>query len=271
MKHWSMVLGTGWQVYANNNWYLRKLKRIHDKVSSTFVKTEQVHEICVIKLLLNTTVFLEILRGKPFVLCFEHITGTCNQQWLTEKLTMKSTRFEKRAKIYRSLASEIINEDEAVIDQPIGTLKYPRVAKGLYVASPSGFLVVGDPLYVTGGKPQCYVPEIADETFAEDGGYHRPSNPVPKDCGYYLHAHQLVLCHPRTNEGLVTTFGDLESDTSSNMWGYKGDKSVLEIYKEWKSFPVGRGTRLECGGGEEVEMEEGDEIDAMLHQTGCGI
>ncbi|PWA85180.1 pseudouridine synthase family protein [Artemisia annua] len=117
---------------------------------------------------------------------------------------MKSTRFEKRAKIYRALASGIINEDEVVIDQPIGTLKYPRVAKGLYVASPSGFLVVGDPLYVTGEKPQCYVPEIADETFAEDGGYHRPANPVPEDCGYYLHAHQLVLCHPMTNEDINT-------------------------------------------------------------------
>ncbi|PWA88395.1 pseudouridine synthase family protein [Artemisia annua] len=118
---------------------------------------------------------------------------------------MKSTRFEKRAKIYRALASGIINEDEVVIDQPIGTLKYPRVAKGLYVASPSGFLVVGDPLYVTGGKPQCYVPEIADETFAEHGGYHRPANPVLEDCGYYLHAHQLVLCHPMTNEVAICT------------------------------------------------------------------
>ncbi|PWA63591.1 tetratricopeptide repeat (TPR)-like superfamily protein [Artemisia annua] len=39
----------------------------------------------------------------------------------------------------RALASGIINEDEVVIYQPIGTLKYPGVAKGLYVASPSGF------------------------------------------------------------------------------------------------------------------------------------
>ncbi|GJZ62118.1 RNA pseudouridine synthase 5 [Tanacetum coccineum] len=143
----------------------------------------------------------------------------------------------KMSKIYRALASGIINEDEIVIDQPIGTLKYPGVAKGLYVASPSGkpalsrvhvlkrdvqenvtvvqveiqsgrphqirihlsFIghpLIGDPLYVTGGKPQCSAPEIADETFAEDG----PANPVPGDCGYYLHAHQLVLCHPMTNE-----------------------------------------------------------------------
>ena len=28
---------------------------------------------------------------------------------------------------------------QVVIDQPIGTLTYPGVAKGLYVASPSGF------------------------------------------------------------------------------------------------------------------------------------
>lgn len=147
----------------------------------------------------------------------------------------------KMSKIYRALASGIINDDEVVIDQPIGTLKYPGVAKGLYVASPSGkpalsrvhvlkrdvqkkltvvqveiqsgrphqirihlsFIghpLIGDPLYVTGGKPQCSVPETVDDTFAEDGGYHRPANPVPGDCGYYLHAHQLVLCHPMTNE-----------------------------------------------------------------------
>ncbi|PWA50649.1 Pseudouridine synthase, catalytic domain-containing protein [Artemisia annua] len=66
------------------------------------------------------------LRGKPSVLCFEHIT---------EKLTMKSTR----SKNGKALASGIINADEVVIDQLIGTLKYPGVAKGLYVASTSSF------------------------------------------------------------------------------------------------------------------------------------
>ncbi|KAI7738793.1 hypothetical protein M8C21_021090 [Ambrosia artemisiifolia] len=152
----------------------------------------------------------------------------------------------KMSKIYRALACGIIKEDEVVIDQPIGTVKYPGVAKGLYVASPSGkpalskvhvlkrdvqnnltvvqveiqsgrphqirihlsFIghpLIGDPLYLTGGKPQCFVPEIVDETFAEDGGYHRPANPVPGDCGYYLHAHQLVLCHPMTNEVVEIT------------------------------------------------------------------
>ncbi|XP_071732893.1 RNA pseudouridine synthase 5-like isoform X2 [Rutidosis leptorrhynchoides] len=152
----------------------------------------------------------------------------------------------KMSKVYRALACGIINEDEIVIGQPIGTLKYPGVAKGLYVASPSGrpalskvhvlkrdvpnnltvvqveiqsgrphqirihlsFIghpLIGDPLYVSGGIPQLSATETLDETFAEDGGYNRPANPVPGDCGYYLHAHQLVLSHPMTNEMLKIT------------------------------------------------------------------
>ncbi|KAM0042716.1 putative 23S rRNA pseudouridine(1911/1915/1917) synthase [Helianthus debilis subsp. tardiflorus] len=162
------------------------------------------------------------------------------------KIDNEVNKVGKMSKIYRALASGIINEDEVVIDEPIGTVKYPGVAKGLYVASPSGkpalskahvlkrdvqnnltvvqveiqsgrphqirihlsFIghpLIGDPLYLTGGKPQCAVPETIDETFAEDGGYHRPANPVPGDCGYYLHAHQLVLCHPMTNEVIKIT------------------------------------------------------------------
>ncbi|PWA79674.1 pseudouridine synthase family protein [Artemisia annua] len=126
------------------------------------------------------------------------------------KVDNEVNKVGKMSKIYRALASGIINEDEVVIDQPIGTLKYPGVAKGLYVASLSGkpalsrvhvlkrdvqenvtvvqveiqsgrphqirihlsFIghpLIGDPLYVTGGKPQCSVPETVDETFAEDG------------------------------------------------------------------------------------------------------
>lgn len=28
----------------------------------------------------------------------------------------------------------------------------------------------------------------------------RPSNPVPGDCGYHLHAHRLVIHHPIKDE-----------------------------------------------------------------------
>ncbi|XP_042013687.1 RNA pseudouridine synthase 5 isoform X3 [Salvia splendens] len=41
-------------------------------------------------------------------------------------------------KLYRALASGVIVEDEVVIDHPIGLVRYPGVAQGLYVASPSG-------------------------------------------------------------------------------------------------------------------------------------
>ncbi|CAL5322365.1 hypothetical protein CsSME_00000610 [Camellia sinensis var. sinensis] len=147
----------------------------------------------------------------------------------------------KISKIYRALASGILDEDQVVIKQPIGMVQYPGVAKGLYVASPSGkpalskvkvlernvqgnctlveveiqsgrphqirihlsFIghpLMGDPLYVTGGQPKCFDPEVGDESFAQDGGYQRPVKPVPGDCGYHLHAHQLVLSHPTMSE-----------------------------------------------------------------------
>nr|XP_009589059.2 RNA pseudouridine synthase 5 isoform X4 [Nicotiana tomentosiformis] len=150
-------------------------------------------------------------------------------------------KMRKISKIYRALVSGVIDMDEVLIKQPIGTIKYPGVAKGLYVASPSGkpalssvhvlerdlennstlvqveiqsgrphqirihlsFIglpLIGDPLYVSGGQPKCFDPELMDESFEKDGGYQRPENPVPGDCGYNLHAHQIVLIHPITNE-----------------------------------------------------------------------
>lgn len=151
------------------------------------------------------------------------------------------SKIRKISKTYRALASGILRENEVIINQPIGMLKYPGVAKGLYVASPSGKLalskvcvlerdiqynrtlveveiqsgrphqirihlsfighpLIGDPLYVTGGRPQCFYPESVEEGFAQDGGYQRPLNPVPGDCGYHLHAHRLVFAHPLTNK-----------------------------------------------------------------------
>ncbi|XP_060675444.1 RNA pseudouridine synthase 5 isoform X3 [Ziziphus jujuba] len=44
----------------------------------------------------------------------------------------------KVTKIYRALVTGIIGEDEVIIKQPIGMVQYPGVAKGLYVATPSG-------------------------------------------------------------------------------------------------------------------------------------
>ncbi|XP_057427117.1 RNA pseudouridine synthase 5 isoform X2 [Lotus japonicus] len=63
-----------------------------------------------------------------------------------------------------------------------------------------GHPLLGDPLYAVGGQPKCMDCDFMDESFAEDGGYQRPTKPVPGDCGYYLHAHKLILSHPITNE-----------------------------------------------------------------------
>ncbi|XP_062092893.1 RNA pseudouridine synthase 5 isoform X2 [Humulus lupulus] len=150
----------------------------------------------------------------------------------------------KILKIYRALVTGIVCENKVNVNQPIGIVQYPGVAKGLYVASPSGkpalskvevlerdrnknctlvqveiqsgrphqirihlaFIghpLLGDPLYVVGGGPQCSDSEYVDDSFALDGGFLRPTKPVPGDCGYSLHAHQVTLSHITTNELII--------------------------------------------------------------------
>ncbi|KAL5716936.1 hypothetical protein ACHQM5_010037 [Ranunculus cassubicifolius] len=69
-----------------------------------------------------------------------------------------------------------------------------------------GHPLQGDPLYVAGGHPDnCFSSGSASANCAQDGGYERPVNAVPGDCGYYLHAHQVVLQHPATTEIIKIT------------------------------------------------------------------
>ncbi|CAM8954993.1 unnamed protein product [Rhodiola kirilowii] len=155
-------------------------------------------------------------------------------------MPLSSCTWRKILKKYRALVTGIVEEDEVVIKQPIGMMKYPGVAKGLYVASPSGkpslskvkvleretekhqtlveveiqsgrphqirihlaFIghpLLGDPLYASGGKPICFGTEVLAGNLPQDGGYQRPTNPVPGDCGYHLHAHRVELAQPITD------------------------------------------------------------------------
>ncbi|XP_031485391.1 RNA pseudouridine synthase 5 [Nymphaea colorata] len=150
------------------------------------------------------------------------------------------------SKVYRGLATGILEKDQVTIDQPIGRITYPGVAKGLYVACSSGkpaeskvvvlerdlgrnctlvqveissgrphqirihlsFIghpLLDDPLYGIGGIPKCSLPELRDERIALDGGYCRPTKPIPGDCGYHLHAYQLIFAHPVTNKVIKLT------------------------------------------------------------------
>ncbi|XP_037420539.1 RNA pseudouridine synthase 5-like isoform X4 [Triticum dicoccoides] len=70
-----------------------------------------------------------------------------------------------------------------------------------------GHPLVDDPLYGIGGQPKFHDLESTstDISFAYDGGYERPLQPVPGDCGYHLHAHWLVLSHPTTNKMVKIT------------------------------------------------------------------
>ncbi|KQK22183.1 hypothetical protein BRADI_1g65680v3 [Brachypodium distachyon] len=70
-----------------------------------------------------------------------------------------------------------------------------------------GHPLVDDPLYGIGGQPKFADLEHScpDVSFAYDGGYERPLQPVPGDCGYHLHAHWLVLCHPSTEKMVKIT------------------------------------------------------------------
>lgn len=150
-------------------------------------------------------------------------------------------------KKYRALATGVIHTSEIFVSQPIGTIPYPGVSKGLYAALPTGkpsqskvtvlsssqednwtlveveifsgrphqirihlayigHPLVGDPLYVSGGKPDVKTcvsfSDISHEcaTNEDDGGYSKPANAVPGDCGYHLHAHRLSIFHPMTEQ-----------------------------------------------------------------------
>ncbi|KAL2324787.1 hypothetical protein Fmac_023845 [Flemingia macrophylla] len=67
----------------------------------------------------------------------------------------------KIAKIYRALVSGIVENDKVTINQPIGMVKYPGVAKGLYVASQLA-------VFIEPGKPALSVVEILERSIQEN-------------------------------------------------------------------------------------------------------
>ncbi|RVW67382.1 RNA pseudouridine synthase 5 [Vitis vinifera] len=75
--------------------------------------------------------------------------------------------------------------------------------------------LLGDPLYVPGGQPKCCDAEFTNESYALDGGYQRPVKPVPGDCGYHLHAHQLVIKITAPLPPVLRTRGEEEELTEA--------------------------------------------------------
>ncbi|XP_058204702.1 RNA pseudouridine synthase 5 isoform X5 [Rhododendron vialii] len=226
---------------------LTQLQWQASKYSSLSLARQDLHPVPVHRLGRGTSGILLCARTKVAKTCLStyFADGTSVVRNNSDSSAVISTK-RKISKIYRALVSGILEEDEVVIKQPIGLVRYPGVANGLYVACPSGkpalskvkvlernvqrncmlveveiqsgrphqirihlsFIghpLIGDPLYVSGGQPNCFDPEFGNESFAHDGGYQRPVKPVPGDCGYLLHAHKLILPHPTRSEVIKIT------------------------------------------------------------------
>ncbi|XP_058204699.1 RNA pseudouridine synthase 5 isoform X3 [Rhododendron vialii] len=223
---------------------LTQLQWQASKYSSLSLARQDLHPVPVHRLGRGTSGILLCARTKVAKTCLStyFADGTSVVRNNSDSSAVISTK-RKISKIYRALVSGILEEDEVVIKQPIGLVRYPGVANGLYVACPSalskvkvlernvqrncmlveveiqsgrphqirihlsfiGHPLIGDPLYVSGGQPNCFDPEFGNESFAHDGGYQRPVKPVPGDCGYLLHAHKLILPHPTRSEVIKIT------------------------------------------------------------------
>ena len=146
-----------------------------------------------------------------------------------KRLLSGDLREGRLRKTYRALASGTSMPDEFVVEHPIGSIPYPglghlyaAVSDGkpartifrvlqldaarnrtlLEVDIPTGrphqirihtaaagYPLVGDPLYLPGGKP--VIPPNSDGI------------PLPGDCGYHLHAMRASFLHPATREPMT--------------------------------------------------------------------
>lgn len=147
---------------------------------------------------------------------------------LAKSVLSQQMRDRQIRKTYRALVGSGVMPDHFTITQPIGKIPHPvlgyvygAAADGRAALSECevlsrttattllqvtiltgrphqirihlatvGFPLMGDPLYVAGGLPRLPVGDTPEE-FS-----------VPGDCGYHLHAYQLVFNHPRTHQPL---------------------------------------------------------------------
>ncbi|RMF67807.1 MAG: hypothetical protein D6742_06680 [Cyanobacteria bacterium J069] len=151
-------------------------------------------------------------------------------------------------KTYLALIGASDLPDHFTITQPIGKLPYPTLGY-VYGATPDGrpaysegrvlwregdrtlleitiltgrphqirihlasvgYPLLGDPLYAAGGVPHLAAVSPAAKL------------PVPGDCGYWLHAHQLTFRHPATGEPMHFTSPAPVFTSAREAWQFLG-------------------------------------------------
>jgi 23S rRNA pseudouridine1911/1915/1917 synthase len=110
-----------------------------------------------------------------------------------------------------------LEEDTAVVEVEIPTGRPHQIRIHMAYA---GFPLVGDPLYLKGGIPDCNKKlfpcrkkvdedmDTDDENSDDDFDETRYTMrfPLPRDCGYFLHAYQITVPHPiRVDEEMTFT------------------------------------------------------------------
>ncbi|CAK9152240.1 unnamed protein product [Ilex paraguariensis] len=124
----------------------------------------------------------------------------------------------KISKIYRALASGILREDEVVIMQPIGTVRYPGVAKGLYIATSSG-------------KPALSKVDVLERDV--QGNYTLVQVEIQSGRPHQIRIHLSFIGHPLIGDPLYVTGGQpkcFDPEFVDESFAQDGYKIVVLIF-----------------------------------------
>ncbi|KAG8651232.1 RNA pseudouridine synthase 5 [Manihot esculenta] len=132
----------------------------------------------------------------------------------------KLVKGRKISKIYRALVDGILNQDKVIIKQPIGTVRYPGVAKGLYVASPSG-------------KPALSKVEVLERDV--QGNHTLVQVEIESGRPHQIRIHLSFIGHPLLGDPLYVVGGQpksFESEYVDESFAQDGYGSTTIIYMD---------------------------------------